>query len=142
MNFGKIQFQAQATGPDLFLTVKFNGDTIWAQPLSTTPCVIQHEFQDLDLQHVMELTLSGKQPEHTALAADGSIVSDRILEISQTQLDDIDLGLMFCNHCSYQHNFNGTGPDTEEKFYGVMGCNGTVTFRFASPIYQWLLEHL
>lgn len=142
MNSSKIQFQARATGPDLFLTVKFDDNTVWSQPLSQDPVQIQHEFEDLNAAHTLQLTLSGKQPQHTELDAQGNIVSDRVVEISQVQLDDIELGLVFWNHSSYQHNFNGTSADTQEKFYGVMGCNGTVTFEFASPIYQWLLENL
>lgn len=142
MNSSKIQFQARATGPDLFLTVKFDGVQIFDQQLTLDPVDIQHEFEDSGHQHCLQLTLSGKQPQHTELDAQGNIVSDRVVEISQAQLDDIELGLVFWNHSSYQHNFNGTAPHTQEKFYGVMGCNGTVTFEFTSPIYQWLLENL
>jgi hypothetical protein len=42
----------------------------------------------------------------------------------------------------YEHDYNGTGTLTQEKFYGQMGCNGTVSLAFCTPIYMWLLEHM
>jgi hypothetical protein len=42
----------------------------------------------------------------------------------------------------YEHNANGTGPLVQDKFYGEMGCNGTVTLEFSSPTYLWLLEQM
>jgi len=42
----------------------------------------------------------------------------------------------------YQHDFNGTGNPTIDKFYGEMGCNGTVSLKFTTPIYLWLLENM
>jgi hypothetical protein len=142
MNVSQIQFRARATGPDLVLTAKFDGEIVFSQQLTTQAVDVQHQFQDTAGAHVLELTLSGKLPQHTTLDSTGAIRSDQVIEISDVQLDDIDLGLVFWNHCRYQHNFNGTAADTEENFYGVMGCNGTVRFEFVSPIYQWLLENL
>jgi len=47
---------------------------------------------------------------------------------------------VFIDHATYTHNFNGTQAETTDKFYGEMGCNGTVSLRFTTPIYLWLLE--
>jgi hypothetical protein len=30
----------------------------------------------------------------------------------------------------------------KDKFYGSMGCNGTITFEFNTPFYLWLLENM
>jgi len=49
---------------------------------------------------------------------------------------------MFTELATYTHDFNGTKELTQEKFYGVMGCNGTVSLKFATPIYLWLLENM
>mgnify|MGYP003352455181 CR=1 FL=1 len=43
---------------------------------------------------------------------------------------------------AYRHDYNGTGQPTEDNFFGVLGCNGTVELRFTTPIYLWLLEHM
>jgi hypothetical protein len=42
----------------------------------------------------------------------------------------------------YQHDFNGTGKLTTQNFYGELGCNGTVSLKFSTPIYIWLLENM
>jgi hypothetical protein len=49
---------------------------------------------------------------------------------------------MVTEQAMYTHNFNSTGPSTQDKFYGELGCNGTVTVKFNTPIYLWLLEHM
>jgi hypothetical protein len=38
--------------------------------------------------------------------------------------------------------FNGTSEVTEDKFYSELGCNGTVSLKFTTPMYLWLLEHM
>jgi hypothetical protein len=49
---------------------------------------------------------------------------------------------MITQQATYTHNFNGAGAETQEKFYGEIGCNGIVSLKFSTPIYLWLLEHM
>ena len=49
---------------------------------------------------------------------------------------------MFVEQAVYTHDFNGTSKATENKFYGELGCNGTVSLKFSTPMYLWLLEHM
>ena len=56
--------------------------------------------------------------------------------------DEIELKQIFIDHAVYTHNFNGTQTEIQDKFYGEMGCNGTVSFKFTTPVYLWLLENL
>ena len=37
---------------------------------------------------------------------------------------------------------NGTQPEIADNFFGIAGCNGTISFRFSTPIYLWLLENM
>jgi hypothetical protein len=76
------------------------------------------------------------------LDAQGNIVSDQVIKLDQFRLDDIELDQLVWQHATYQHDQNGHAELSQHGFYGVMGCNGTVTFEFDSPVYLWLLENL
>lgn len=100
------------------------------------------DIADDDAVHSFRLILKGKQPQHTVIDASGQIVSDAMLTITQVALDGIQLGHMFAELAVYTHDFNNTAPMTQGKFYGQMGCNGTVELQFSTPIYLWLLDHM
>jgi hypothetical protein len=83
-----------------------------------------------------------KTTEHTKIDEQGAIVSDACLTVSNLAFDEIELKQIFIDHAVYTHNFNGTQTEIQDKFYGEMGCNGTVSFKFTTPICLWLLEHM
>jgi hypothetical protein len=97
---------------------------------------------DDDAEHDLRFVLKNKIAEHTCVDVDGNIITDARLRITDMAFDEIQLGHMFVEQAVYNHNFNGTGLPTQDKFYGEMGCNGTVSLKFATPIYLWLLEHM
>ena len=101
-----------------------------------------YEIMDDDSAHVLRFVLKNKQPEHTVVNQSGEILSDARLLIKHIQFDNIDCNLLTYQLAEYHHNFNGTGADTQERFYGEMGCNGTVSLKFTTPIYIWLLENM
>ena len=104
---------------------------------------ISHEINDDDdADHVLRFVLKNKLPEHTSITESGEIQSDARLFVKDIQFDGIDCDLLTYQSALYHHNFNGTGADTQERFYGEMGCNGTVSLKFATPIYLWLLEKM
>jgi hypothetical protein len=140
----KISFVAAATGPDLVLTVRFDGKIIQTlTDLSTEPRKIEHDFDDShEINHLLDFEMSGKTPEHTEIDDNGNILSDRLILISDVCLDGISLVSVFSKVSDYQHDCNGTSDMVKEKFYGVMGCNGRARFRFSSPSYLWLLKHM
>ncbi len=142
MTASKIQFRAAATGPDLSIQVRFDGHQVLSQLLSENPVEVCHEFDDDTLSHCLEIQLTGKTDQHTVLDAQGNIVSDQVIQLDQFRLDDIELDQLVWQHATYQHNQNGHADLSQHGFYGVMGCNGTVTFEFDSPVYLWLLENL
>ena len=103
---------------------------------------VEHEISDNDGDHELRFVLKNKQPEHTTVDLVGNIVSDVTVAISNIKFDGIDCQYLTTTLAEYQHDFNGTGNLTIDKFYGEMGCNGTVSLKFSTPIYLWLLENM
>jgi hypothetical protein len=91
---------------------------------------------------VLEFVLSGKTSEHTRITEQGEIVSDVTVQIKDIAFDDIVIDQIFSELAEYHHDFNGTQSAVIERFYGTMGCNGTVRLQFTTPIYIWLLENM
>ena len=107
----------------------------------TQPVTVELDDQD-DTEHELRLVLKNKTTAHTQVDEHGNIVADARLLITDVAFDEIRLGHMFVEQAVYTHDFNGTGKETEEKFYGELGCNGTVSLKFSTPMYLWLLEHM
>ena len=138
-----LSFTAQATGPDLHLCARLNGHVFFDQTLATDPVEIRHDFVEVDdTAYTLEIVMSGKQSSHTVIDQDGKILQDRVIEISKVALDDLELSQVFVEQARYHHDFNGTQAATVDKFYGDMGCNGTVELKFSAPVYMWLLENM
>ena len=105
------------------------------------PVTVELDDQD-DAEHELRLVLKNKTAEHTQVDEQGNIITDARLLITDVAFDEIRLGHMFFEQAVYTHDFNGTGKATEDTFYGELGCNGTVSLKFATPMYLWLLEHM
>jgi len=97
---------------------------------------------DAVFEHSLRIVLYGKCQEHTRIDEAGNIVSDARLIIKDFAFDEIRLGHMVTELAVYTHDFNGTGAETQERFHGEIGCNGTVELKFSTPIYLWLLDHM
>lgn len=102
----------------------------------------EHKISDSDAEHELVFELVGKLPDHTSINEAGEIVSDVLVLIKNFTIDDIDISRVFQNLATYKHNFNGTKEPVEEAFCGSMGCNGSVTLKFTTPLYIWLLENM
>jgi hypothetical protein len=103
---------------------------------------IEHEISDDDGDHELRFVLKNKLSDHTQVDSDGNIVSDATVMVSDIRFDDIDCQYLTTKLAEYQHDFNGTAKTSTHKFYGEMGCNGTVSLKFTTPIYLWLLENM
>ena len=103
---------------------------------------ISIEIDDEDAEHELKFILKNKTDQHTQIDENNNIVSDATLTIKDLAFDEIKLNYMLTELAVYTHDFNGTQDTTQDKFYGEMGCNGTVSLKFATPIYLWLLEHM
>lgn len=120
----------------------FDGSVIQQLDLDADPHTFEHAFQDGTGEHVLEIVLSGKLPEHTKINDQGDILEDVLANITDICIDGIYLGQVFQEQALYHHDHNGTTAPVQQSFQGVMGCNGCVRLVFESPVYQWLLEHL
>jgi hypothetical protein len=144
MEKSRVSLRARATGADLTLVVRFDGEEIYRCPhLASDFQDIAHEFDDSqEREHTVEIEMLGKIQDHTQVNESGDIISDQVIEIEEVALDDITLGHLLTEVAEYHHDHNGTGDPMQERFYGTMGCNGVVRFRFTSPMYLWLLEKM
>ena len=107
----------------------------------TQKITVDVDDQD-DAEHELRLVLKNKTTEHTKVDENGNIIADARLIIKDLAFDEIQLGHMLVEQAVYTHDFNGTGDTTQAKFYGELGCNGTVSLKFTTPMYLWLLEHM
>ena len=96
------------------------------------------EEGDQELKFIMK----NKTMDHTTVDENGQIVKDAYLNISNFTINSVELGHTFLEQCKYHHDFNGSQDPVVDKFYGDMGCNGTLIFLFQSPIYIWLLANM
>jgi hypothetical protein len=102
----------------------------------------RYDLPDVEGDHCLEFVMKNKTAEHTQIDEEGNIVSDACLRISNLAFDEIELKQIFVDQAVYTHDFNGTQPETQQQFYGTMGCNGTVSLKFSTPMYLWLLENM
>jgi hypothetical protein len=107
----------------------------------TQSVTVELDDQD-DTEHELRLVLKNKTTAHTQVDEHGNIVADARLVITDLAFDEIQLGHMLVEQAVYTHDFNGTGEIIQDEFYGELGCNGTVSLKFATPMYLWLLEHM
>lgn len=93
-------------------------------------------------ENVLQIQLKNKTPKHTRVDDQGNITQDSSLVIERLAFDELELGQILVDHAVYQHDYNGTGAPTQDRFYRHLGCNGTVSLKFNTPVYLWLLEHI
>ena len=103
---------------------------------------VSYEFDEDEADHILKIVLKNKTIDHTTVDETGKILSDTLVSINDISFDEININQLFFEHAVYTHNYNGSGADVEEKFYGDLGCNGTVELKFSTPFYMWLLEHM
>jgi hypothetical protein len=102
----------------------------------------EYDFVDTDGDRQLRFVMKNKTQAHTTIDADGNILSDCRICIENLSFDEIQLRQIFLDHAVYEHDFNGTTDKIQDRFYGEMGCNGTVTLVFTTPVYLWLLENM
>lgn len=103
---------------------------------------IEHRILDVDGEHELKFVLKNKKDSDTQIDEAGNIIKDSLIEITNLTFDDIELNHIMHQLSVYRHNSNGRTDYIEDKFYESMGCNGTVTLKFTTPIYLWLLENM
>lgn len=135
-------FDARSDSPDLKLTVKFNQQVLEEISLKNEFTSFEYELETADLNQALEFVMSGKTQQHTSIDELGNIVADSVVEIKNILIDGIDVSQLFIEKSKYTHNHNGNTELIEDRFFGTMGCNGSVRFEFTDPFYIWLLENM
>jgi len=100
-----------------------------------------HQLDEEDGEHELRIVLKHKTEAHTDVNEAGEIVRDARLLVSDVKFDGVELGHTFLEKTIYTHDFNGSAEEVQDQFFGEMGCNGTVSLKFTTPTYLWLLEN-
>lgn len=103
---------------------------------------VEFSIADADAEHELAFVLKNKLDQHTRIDAAGAIIQDATVTISNVEFDGIPLGQVLIDLAQYQHNLNGHGSESSDRFYGEMGCNGRASLKFTTPIYMWMLDHM
>jgi hypothetical protein len=139
----QIKFGVSNTDPESPLQLQVHMDNkLLGSLLITQPIDVVHDLELEDGDHELCLTLQGKITAHTVIDDQGKIIKDAMLQFSGVEMDDINIDSMLQKLAVYTHDFNGSGVSTQDSFFHAQGCNGTVSLKFTSPVYLWLLENM
>ena len=119
-----------------------NDDKIVDVDAVTEEIKINKEISSATTDCVLKIILKNKQLEHTRINEAGEIIQDAVLALQDVAVNGINLDRLFSEYAEYSHDFNGSQALATHKFYGTLGCNGTVVFKFQLPLHLWLLEHM
>lgn len=132
--------------PAVPLILKIYVDGINVATLNPVPSVYQFESlvddNEVTENHCIEFELLGKLPDHTVINDQGDIIKDAVVQIRNKQFELIPVDTVFDQRTQYRHDFNGSGEEIDDEFFGILGCNGRARFEFTTPIYIWMLENL
>lgn len=126
----------------LGLEIWLNNQQILNQEHVQESVKFEHKLSDDEGQHELRFVMKNKTADHTIIDATGNIEKDACLIISDVNFNEIPLGQILIDRAVYTHDFNGSQDQIEDQFFGTMGCNGTVSLKFSTPIYLWLLENM
>ena len=103
---------------------------------------VSHDINEDDAEHELRVVLKHKKTDHTTIDANGNITKDAVINVGSFEFDEISVGQIVQELTVYTHNFNGSAAEAQDQFFGIMGCNGTLSLKFTTPIYLWLLENM
>jgi hypothetical protein len=103
---------------------------------------VQFDVDDDDGEHELRVVLKNKLPAHTKIDAEGNIEQDAVITVGNFEFAKISVDQVVQEQSVYHHNFNGSAAEIQDQFFGSMGCNGTLSLKFSTPIYLWLLENM
>ena len=144
METAKISFDVETSDAEclLGLEIWIDNNLLLKNNHVQNKITFVHDISDNDGEHELRVVLTGKTSNHTQIDQAGTIIKDATLTISNFEIDGLDVSQLFFEKGVYTHNFNGTQPEIADTFFGVAGCNGTISFSFSTPIYLWLLENM
>jgi hypothetical protein len=101
-----------------------------------------HEFESADQDHFFKIVLKNKTHEHTKIDDEGNIISDTLINVSNVCFDEINIDDIIYVLADYVHDNNGSSVPAVHDFFGDLGCNGQVQFKFSTPVYLWLIDNM
>lgn len=101
------------------------------------PKTLTWEGQLIEGEHAIKIAYYGKDGRTQTIVENDVIVKDQLLNIDSLIIDDIAVDDVLWLNSEYVSE-DGRKID---KIINL-GVNGTWTFKFSSPVYIWLLEHL
>jgi hypothetical protein len=108
----------------------------------TAAKTVEFDLEDDDGEHELRVVLKNKLSQHTKINDQGNIEQDAVITVSRFRFDEISVDHVVQEQTVYYHDFNGTAAAVQDRFYSSMGCNGTVSLKFSTPVYLWLLEKM
>lgn len=138
-----LEITATQNDPTVTVTVLVDGTVHGTLTAHTEPEIVNIELDDAPADHSVDLVMQGKTQHHTVINDQGEIVSDLAFSITALKIQNIDVQPIFCQGLEcYTHSFNDPQREPiEDEFYGYIGCNGTVSVKFFTPIYLWLARY-
>jgi hypothetical protein len=139
-----VSCQISTTDPsaELGLEIMLDDQVLFSSSHIDRNLTLSRQVADAGAPRKLTFRMWGKVNEHTLLSDTGEFVRDACLNVSDLEFDGIPITSLLYKHSVYDHNFNGNGQHTQEPWGGRMGCNGTATVTFESPVYLWLLKNL
>jgi len=141
-----IKFKCDLSTSDascpLGIEIRLDGQRIYCNEWLKENTTVEYDIPEEDGDHELQWILTGKTDEHTQVDTDGHILKDAVLTVSNIHFDDILIDQVVSEQAVYTHNHNGHSDIVEDKFYGIMGCNGSVSLKVTFPFYIWLLENM
>jgi hypothetical protein len=110
--------------------------------VTETAIPLSFDLAEDESGHVLKFVMTGKTNTDTKIDDQGNIIKDACLTVTNVAFEEIELNQLFIDNAVYTHDFNGSQAETQDKFYSTMGCNGTVSLEYATPVYLWLLEKM
>jgi hypothetical protein len=141
MNAHLLSFTVTAPNTEFSLMVKLDQTTVYQDTVSGSADINCEISQNL-ATHELNITMSGKTSDHTQIDSNNTIVADETMQFTNFKMAGVDINQIVYENAVYQHQYNSNGPTIQDKFYGIMGCNGTVTLTFSTPLYEWIVDRL
>jgi hypothetical protein len=138
----ELALSANVACPDIFVEVYLNGTKLFESAAQKQVQTITYNIDESPADHALQLVMRGKNFSHTQFNDAEEIVKDIYFQVDRLEFENIDMREIFClGKSCYAHNFNSTDPVFLDEFYGIIGCNGTVSIEFSTPIYLWFNNH-
>ena len=105
-----------------------------------TDQVVESEVDLSDGEHEVKLCITGKDFSNV-LQEDGVTVKDSYILLNTIKLDNINIDQILTQEAKFYPKHPDAKAPVLEKVK-ELGYNGEYRFKFATPVYEWLLEKL